>query len=89
MKTWKIQHFDDYHSITQYEGEYKVIELGCFPVKENYGYDRYFGLFYKGKKPKFEDVFAAMKKKVKFNLPSINWPLTENDLSIEIKKAIK
>jgi hypothetical protein len=58
-----VKHFDDYHDILHYDGEYNAIELGCFPVRE-YGYCRYFGLFYKGRKPLIRKVLDSVLRKV-------------------------
>jgi hypothetical protein len=58
-----IKHFDDYHEI-QSETQ-NCIELGCFPPKRtDYGYFRYFGLFYKGRKPSFNAVMEKMRRLV-------------------------
>jgi len=55
---WYIHHFADYHEINDI-GEYKSIELGCFPTKES-SYHRYFGLFYTGRKPGADKVLDAV-----------------------------
>lgn len=66
--TFMIRHFDDYHEIRSKTHRY--IELGCWPVKnEDYGYNRYFGLFFKGRKPSATRVLAALKRKVDLDTP--------------------
>ncbi len=59
--TFYIRHFDDYHEIVS--KTHKYLELGCFFIEE-YGYCRYFGLFFKGKKPSLSRVMNSLKKKV-------------------------
>lgn len=88
---FKIKHFDDYHSI--YSDTYKTVELGCFPVEE-FGYSRYFGLFYKGRKPSLKKILSSLKKKVCYE--SINHYITEyyigitlEELEEEVRLAIK
>lgn len=61
MNKFSIRHFDDYHEI-QSETQ-NAIELGCFPVP-NYGYCRYFGLFYTGRRPTITKVLPLVLKKV-------------------------
>lgn len=58
--SWYVEHFDDYHEIES--KTHKTLELGCFPV-EDYSYRRYFGLFYKGRRPAFDKVFKSVLKK--------------------------
>jgi hypothetical protein len=94
MKTnFYIKHFDDYHEIR--DNEYKSVELGCFPPKRgNYGYFRYFGLFYKGKRPSFETVFPEIKKLVYTGSfihyrTSEDITVTEKDLKRELKKVLR
>jgi hypothetical protein len=60
---FKILDFDDYHSI--HSEHYKTIELGCFPPK-NGGYFRYYGVFYKGRKPSIEKVMKVLDRKLKY-----------------------
>lgn len=66
MKTTKkfsIRHFDDYHEIVPAKGG-KAIELGCFPPDRGYYYCRYFGLFYKGRKPTVKQVLDRLYPKI-------------------------
>ena len=65
---WHIQHFADYHDIRgddviDSEGEFTAIELGCFPVPE-FNCHRYFGLFFRGRRPSVEKIVKAMQLKV-------------------------
>ena len=63
--TFYIKSFDDYHDIFDHDPNSKRIELGCYPERK-YDYNRYFGLFYKGKKPKTGPVIERMKRRVYF-----------------------
>jgi hypothetical protein len=87
--TFKILHFNDYHCIKSCT--YKTIELGCFPAK-NHAYFRYFGLFYKGRKPSFDKVFNNIKKKIDMNRRNEYVDYTGNlglkILKSEIKEAL-
>jgi hypothetical protein len=92
-KDFYIKHFNDYHQIQ--DDEYKSIELGCFPPKNgDYGYFRYFGLFYKGRKPSFKTVFSLMKERVylgsfyhyRGNNEDIG--INENDLKTQLQKSL-
>lgn len=65
MSKWYIKHFRDYHEIQS--ETFKTIELGCFPTP-HHGYTRYFGLFYKGRKPSVKNVYNRMLKKVAFGV---------------------
>lgn len=98
-RTWMIRHFDDYHDIIyrdkRYDtGEkYNTLELGCYPVKD-YGYNRYFGLFYKGRKPSLKRVYASMLRKVEFGENYNHYPdgdvvMTKEDLLYELKQVWK
>lgn len=60
---WYLQSFGDYHEIPLTDSNYKSIEIGCFPVR-NYGYCRYFGLFYKGRRPKLQEVYNRLIPKI-------------------------
>lgn len=84
-----IKHFDDYHEIRS--NTHKTIELGCFPTKD-YGYFRYFGLFYKSAKPTYEQVLQSIKSKVKFG-EFVHYRGDGEDIGIqfddEFKKEIK
>lgn len=82
---FKIKHFDDYHEIRS--ETCKSIELGCFPV-EDYGYCRYFGLFYKGTKPSLDQVMASLKKKVSFG-EFYHYRGGEHDIGITLKDLEK
>ena len=91
-----IRHFDDYHDITS--KTYKYMELGCFPTKEDYGYNRYFGLFYNGRKPSLSKVLKSLKRKVELdtcNHKEIHYRtgeeigITEQELEKEVKDALK
>ncbi len=93
---FKIKHFDDYHEI--FSKTYKYLELGCFPAIEDYGYNRYFGLFFKGRKPSLDKVMRSLIKKVSLNtetkknvhyrtLEEIG--ITLKELKQEVKEALK
>lgn len=89
--SFSIRHFNDYHEI--YSNTLNTIELGCFPVEE-YGYCRYFGLFYKGRKPSLKKVMASIKKKVDFGevahyRTGHDIGITLSDLEYEVKEALK
>ncbi len=63
-KNFYIKHFDDYHEI---ESEtHNCMELGCYPTKDGYGYNRYFGLFWRGKRPGIKSILQSILKKVEF-----------------------
>jgi len=68
MNNWFIKKCCDYHEICGNEvfneaGEFKTIELGCFPTVEEQ-HHMYFGLFYQGRKPSIANVIAVLKKRV-------------------------
>lgn len=93
---WYIKHFDDYHSIRS--KSYKYQELGCFPTKEDFGYNRYFGLFFKGKRPTLKKILKSLSRKVQFDndeYQSIHYRtgkdigITKDDFIYEISEAIK
>ena len=74
---WYIHHFDDYHQIEPCFKGQKVIELGCYPTK-SYSYNRYFGIFYHGRKPKLELVLSKIEKMIDFKEFKINHYECEN-----------
>lgn len=83
-----IAHFGDYHDIDS--DDFKTLELGCFMPKGNYQYCRYFGLFYKGKRPSLKTIFEEMKKKVYMGSYSVNGfedEMSEEILKHELRKA--
>jgi len=91
-----IKHFDDYHSITSKTYNYQ--ELGCFPTKDGYGYCRYFGLFFKGRRPSFDKIMQSLLKKVSLDTESEKEThyrtgeeigLTLEDLEYEVKESLK
>lgn len=90
--SFTIKHFNDYHEIRS--NTYKTIELGCFPVEE-YGYCRYFGLFYKEAKPSLDRVMKRLQKKVSLGEfyhirgGEDDIGITLNDLKLEVKRALK
>jgi hypothetical protein len=55
---------DDYHEIVPPKG-WRAIELGCFPAK-GASYGRYFGLYYKEKRPAIASVITSVLRKVEF-----------------------
>lgn len=91
--TFHIKHFDDYHEIRS--KTFKSIELGCFPTKDGFGYNRYFGLFFKGRKPSLQKVLSSLQKKIPLNTVSIHYrtkeeipEVTLEDLEYEVKRAL-
>ena len=63
MSKWYIRHFGDYHEIES--PTMKTLELGCFvPKGDPHGCCRYFGLFYKGKRPPRREVIARLLTRV-------------------------
>lgn len=80
---WYIRSFDDYHDI---ESEtFNTFELGCFP-EPNFGYCRYFGLFYKGKRPPRKQVIGRLLKRV--FVGKINNERTGTDISVTKEEVI-
>lgn len=63
--TFYIRVFSDYHEIQDTE-KFKSIELGCFPSKGGWCRN-YFGLFYKGRKPKLERIRNSLCRKIDFD----------------------
>jgi hypothetical protein len=63
VRKFYIKSFDDYHDIIHPPKGWKSIELGCLP-QEGYSYWRYFGLFYKGRKPSLDKIWNNLKNKV-------------------------
>ena len=55
MSKFVIKSYDDYHEIEDEGG----LELGCFTAI-GFNYRRYFGLFYKGKKPTIDKVMKVL-----------------------------
>lgn len=88
---WFVKHFNDYHDIQS--ETYKTLELGCFPVKD-YGYCRYFGLFYKGKMPSIDKVLERVwryveKGEVRHYYTGQDISFDKNQVRNEIYDAIK
>lgn len=93
--TWFIGQFDDYHEIREdaflgsHGKKFKAVELGCFPV-EDYSYNRYFGLFYTGRRPSFDEILKAVKKKVVLSDKEVETrDITLESLKYEIKQSLK
>lgn len=91
---YKISHHDDYHEIIHCEGKYKTLEIGCFPVKGNsFGYCRYFGLFYTGRKPTFSQVWPSLERKIDFGKCNHNngedISVTKSEVQTALKKTLK
>ena len=83
--SFMIKHFDDYHEIRS--KTHKYIELGCFPSKdEAYGYNRYFGLFFKGKQPSIKRVVSSILKKVQCDTETFHSTHYRTGLRIGISK---
>lgn len=88
-----IKSFDDYHEIES--KTYNTIEFGCFPDKNHLSYNRYFGLFYKGKIPNFSKIINNLKNKIEFDKEIIHYYTGENigitlkQLEQEIKEVLK
>lgn len=80
-----IKHYRDYHEIEAPEG-YQAIELGCFP-NDDAGCCRYFGLYYKGRKPSLARVLNSLLKKV--DLGEFFHYRTDNDIGITKKDLIE
>lgn len=81
---FRIRSFDDYHEIVA-KG-LKAVELGCFPQK-GYDYCRYFGLFYKGRRPSFAQVWPRLRRRIDFG-PVLHG-YTGDDISIDEKEVIR
>lgn len=65
MRDFYVEHFADYHEIEGTHG-YTAIELGCFPT-ENQQYNRYFGLFYKGRRPSLKVILEVLEGMVRID----------------------
>jgi hypothetical protein len=90
MTNFTIRAFDDYHEI--HSETQKTIELGCFPEKGR-GYCRYFGLFYKGRKPSVSAVIQRLKRRIDFGDIShyrtgTDISITKEELEAEVKGAL-
>lgn len=88
-KNWMVKHFEDYHEIES--DTHNVIELGCFPVAD-YCHCRYFGLFYKGRRPSLPLVVKDVLSKIKlgeFYIHGEDFGYDEDTLIKEIKDAMK
>ena len=86
--SWTIKHFDDYHEIESKTN--KTLELGCF-VPKGWGYARYFGLFYKGKRPKRREVMSRLLKRVELGQvlherTQENITMTEKEVKQEVPR---
>lgn len=67
-KTWKIVKAKDYHEFYDYKyNGWKYKELGCFATKDDIGYNLYFAVVYKGRLPKFKDIWNRMRRKIAFD----------------------
>lgn len=92
MTKFFIKNFADYHKIRS--STHKYIELGCFPSKEGWGYNRYFGLFFKGRKPALNKVLKSLKRKVDFDTEikhyrtGLDIGITEQELENEVKESL-
>lgn len=96
MKTTKkfsIRHFADYHEIVPTKGG-KAIVLGLLPA--HYGKDeyhgRYFGLFYKGRKPTVKQVLDRLCPKIQFGdffIDDYNVGVSPVDLRDRVKDSLK
>jgi len=84
-QTWSIKDFDDYHEITENTpAGWKSVELGCFPVMK-YGYCRYFGLFYKGRKPSVAKIMGILLQRVYIGEFFVNgMDASETEISLQI-----
>ena len=90
-RTWRIEAFDDYHSIRP-TGKERAIELGCFP-QNGYDYGRYFGLFYTGRRPPVDDILARLKKMVNFGTvfhyrAERDISVTEEEVASEVRETL-
>ena len=59
-----IKSFDDYHEIDFAQKGWKSCELGCFRPKSGYDYNRYFAVFWKGRKPTKDQINNSLKEKI-------------------------
>lgn len=59
-----IKHFDDYHEIEDCYTNWSVCELGCFRPKTGYDYNRYFALYWVGRKPSKIRINNSLKRKL-------------------------
>ena len=89
---FRISEYDDYHEIQSPNG-WKAIELGCFPSKKC-SYNRYFALYYKGRRPLFEKIMKSLLSKIpledKFHFRTgekLN--VTREDVKHEVKEMLK
>ena len=95
---FKIKHFDDYHEIPMHFHNQRkfnhYLELGCFPCKRiNYGYFRYFGLFYNGRRPSLKTLMKKIDNVVYYGYPR-HWHeedsyTSKSEVEKEIKRSLK
>lgn len=81
-RIFQIKAHDDYHEIEPPKG-WRAIELGCF-IPVGYGYARYFGLYYKGHRPRAELVMRSLKRTLYFDDDQ-----TLEVVEYEVKEALK
>ena len=89
MSNFYIEAHDDYHDIIPKKG-WKAIELGCWLT--DVGYCKYFGLYYKGRKPSVGQIFPEVSKSVVFGENQVNGidvSLTPEFLKEEISLNLK
>lgn len=83
----------DYHDIRD-KGEFKSIELGCFPTRDGLCCN-YVALYYKGRKPSFKKIKNSLFQKVDINknyrhgYTGDNISMTEEEISKEVRQALK
>lgn len=86
---WEIKSFDDYHDIMDYkEDEYLGRhELGCFP--SDFGYSRYFGVFWNAELPTKKEILNCLQKKVKSEIIIIGKKVVFDDCKVSFPKGCK
>lgn len=88
-RTWYIKNFDDYHEIKNTKTK-KALEIGCFPPgDEDWGYCRYFALFYSGKRPSLKEVYDYLCKtgKIMFGYEFFGgYAMTKDTLKYELRE---
>jgi hypothetical protein len=88
-----IKIFPDYHDICDTK-EFKSLELGCFPTKNGWCRN-YYGLFYKGGKPKFKDIKKTLfenidfSKEIKHGITGKDISITEKMVEDEVRESLK
>jgi hypothetical protein len=82
---FKLVVVDDYHEIDPPKG-WKAIELGCWPPKQD-NYCKYFGIYYKDRKPSLERVFKRVCRKINFG--QVEHCYTGEDVSVNKEEVFE